>query len=622
MVNNSTVPDTRAPRLTAASVNAAGTQITLAFSENLSTSIPAASVFSAFMGGESLTIGSVTQPTGNLNQIVLAVTPTIPRDGPVSVTYAKPSSGNTIQDAAGNETASFTTGLGVPAVTNNSTQSGAVPPTNVVAAPVARSTTELSVSWSAVTGAVTYDLRYRVPRAFEVDPEWTMETGVTATSKELTGLVENRRHLVQVRAVAAGMTAGPWSATTAVWTNPPAEEVLANFPLVPAGLGHGDSFRALFLTSEILTNGYGGADQYHSSAQNELAAGLDALFVGGDWATSIGQRAVVSTPGVSARLHTDTTWTETDSGVPIYWISGSKTGAKVADDYADFYDGDWDDEANPIDGYGNAVAISSDNQPWTGSANDGTELMEGVVSRALGQPLVGIGGLNSSTAGIGPLAGGTAANTEERPVYGLSQVYRILDLYRLVSNYVRSTPEVTEQSAARLAQAFTTGTSAGGYGLQKLKTDNLDGDAFSAAIYTVDASGHPDTLHASLSSPATFGGQAEFTAPVGTTLERETTYAAVFTPDAAGTTMSIDGAASDAEDLRVRPGWSIADAFLAESGSSWSADAEGVSLTFEVVGTELEDTTPPMLESAVGGRRMAPSVRFFFDEDLVVAARL
>ena len=92
-----------------------------------------------------------------------------------------------------------------------------------------------------------------------------------------------------------------------------------------------------------------------------------------------------------------------------------KTGAKVADDYADFYDGDWDDEANPSDGYGRAVAISSDNQPWTGSANDGTELMEGGVSRALSQPLVGIGGLNSSTAGVGPLAGGTAANTEERP---------------------------------------------------------------------------------------------------------------------------------------------------------------------------------------------------------------
>ena len=29
----------------------------------------------------------------------------------------------------------------------------------------------------------------------------------------------------------------------------------------------------------------------------------------------------------------------TTSGVPIYWLSGSK----VADDYEDFWDGDWDD---------------------------------------------------------------------------------------------------------------------------------------------------------------------------------------------------------------------------------------------------------------------------------------
>ena len=189
-------------------------------------------------------------------------------------------------------------------------------------------------------------------------------------------------------------------------------------------------------------------------------------------------------------------------------------------------------------------------------------------------------------------------------------------MYRLVSNLAVSDDPEVEQSAARLAQAFTTGTNAGGYGLQKLIPDNLDGDAFSAAIYTVDASGHPDTLHAALSSPATFGSEAEFTAPVGTTLEPETTYAAVFTADTAGTTMSIYGAAGDGENLRVRPGWSVADAFLAESGSSWSADAEGVSLTIEVVGTELEDTTPPMLVSA-SVDSTGTDITFTFDEEFV-----
>ena len=55
-----------------------------------------------------------------------------------------------------------------------------------------------------------------------------------------------------------------------------------------------------------------------------------------EWgAVYIGQAALLSLPGADARLITDTTWTETDRGVPIYWLNG----ARVADDYADFYDG-------------------------------------------------------------------------------------------------------------------------------------------------------------------------------------------------------------------------------------------------------------------------------------------
>ena len=43
-------------------------------------------------------------------------------------------------------------------------------------------------------------------------------------------------------------------------------------------------------------------------------------------------------PGVDARDNTSTTGT----GVPIYWLKG----ARGANNYADFYDGSWDDEAN------------------------------------------------------------------------------------------------------------------------------------------------------------------------------------------------------------------------------------------------------------------------------------
>ena len=36
-----------------------------------------------------------------------------------------------------------------------------------------------------------------------------------------------------------------------------------------------------------------------------------------------------------ARDNTSTTYTSSDKGVPIYWLGG----AKVADEYEDFYDG-------------------------------------------------------------------------------------------------------------------------------------------------------------------------------------------------------------------------------------------------------------------------------------------
>ena len=84
-------------------------------------------------------------------------------------------------------------------------------------------------------------------------------------------------------------------------------------------------------------------------------------------------------------VNTDTTYTAVDKGVPIYWANGGK----VADDYEDFYDGDWDDEANARNESGNLQALPDG--VWTGSGHDGTEFIEGTVSRAFGQDETGYG---------------------------------------------------------------------------------------------------------------------------------------------------------------------------------------------------------------------------------------
>ena len=58
---------------------------------------------------------------------------------------------------------------------------------------------------------------------------------------------------------------------------------------------------------------------------------------------SSGFRVVGSTADDDARDNAATAYTNTNKGVPIHWLNGSK----VADHYEDFHDGSWDDEANP-----------------------------------------------------------------------------------------------------------------------------------------------------------------------------------------------------------------------------------------------------------------------------------
>ena len=113
-----------------------------------------------------------------------------------------------------------------------------------------------------------------------------------------------------------------------------------------------------------------------------------------------------STADVDARDNTNTGYTgddtaatddDSDLGVPIYWLEG----AKVADDYRDFYDNAWDDEINAKDQSGadrNTLSIA--NWPITGSGANGTERFSGATSRALGADRVQVGRLD--TVGNGP----------------------------------------------------------------------------------------------------------------------------------------------------------------------------------------------------------------------------
>ena len=194
--------------------------------------------------------------------------------------------------------------------------------------------------------------------------------------------------------------------------------VPTSWSLIPSGLGDGDSFRLLFIGSSNSNANSSDIDVYNTFVQNLVATkGHEDIQ-----AHSATFRMLGSTEDVDARDNTETTGT----GVPIYWLGG----AKVADDYADFYDGDWDEEATGRRENGDSVSIGTDWKIWTGSAHDGTEAMDtgSSTSRALGNSnnaWVMQGSPNGSDSTHGPIQSNTAGRGTNRGVYGLSDVFTV-----------------------------------------------------------------------------------------------------------------------------------------------------------------------------------------------------
>ena len=124
---------------------------------------------------------------------------------------------------------------------------------------------------------------------------------------------------------------------TVVATRLPPTVVPADWSLMPDGLVAGDQFRLLFLSSTKLKPDPTDIVDYNTFAQGRAAAGHTDIQT-----YSPGFRVVGCTADDDARDNTATTYTTDDKGVAIYWLGG----AKVAADYEDFYDGDWDDQVN------------------------------------------------------------------------------------------------------------------------------------------------------------------------------------------------------------------------------------------------------------------------------------
>ena len=315
---------------------------------------------------------------------------------------------------------------------DNTTQTYTVTVTRAPTAPnqptgltaTANGATQIDLVWVAPAdnGGATIS-GYRIEVSADGGTNWTdllANTGATSVTYSHTGLTRgSTRHyrVSAINTVGTGAASDPASATTATPTPPAPPEITVpnDWSLIPTGLSTGDKFRLIFLSSTKRNAGSTDIVDYNSFIQGRAAAGHTDIQT-----YSAGFRAVGCTADSDARDNTATTGT----GVVIHWLNGNK----VADDYTDFYDGSWDDEANDKDEDGNNgpdTAVLA-NYPWTGCDHNGTEATFSGDSRALGAGAVRIGRPNSSVTNNGPLSSAnnhTSSGT--RLMYGLSQVFEV-----------------------------------------------------------------------------------------------------------------------------------------------------------------------------------------------------
>ena len=198
----------------------------------------------------------------------------------------------------------------------------------------------------------------------------------------------------------------------------PPTEVPENWSLKPSGLSVGSEFRLIFLSSNSRQAQSANIDTYNRWIQTRAASGHADIQ-----AYSSGFRVVGCTENIDARDNTATTGT----GVQIYWLNG----VKVADHYTDFYNGDWDNEANDKneDGTNGPDTSTVAGRPYTGCRNNGTEHFDETDSLALGNSDnndVTVGRPNSTEPFSGPISSDqNVARNSSRPMYGLSGIFKV-----------------------------------------------------------------------------------------------------------------------------------------------------------------------------------------------------
>ena len=209
------------------------------------------------------------------------------------------------------------------------------------------------------------------------------------------------------------LSAGAPPASAQVDTAATEVEVFTNWSLKPGVVAVGGKFRLLIVTSTALNASTTVMDSYNGIIRDSVAAGHTDIRPYSHLFNALGSTALVD-----AIDNTKTTHTTTDMGVPIYYLNG----AKVADNYSDFYDGTWDSDAptNELGTSSSAMAV------WTGSQSNGMKHANPLGNRT--SKTVRMGNPTSSVSGDVLSATLIRNHTfKDRsyllPFYGLSPVF-------------------------------------------------------------------------------------------------------------------------------------------------------------------------------------------------------
>ncbi|MCY4515785.1 MAG: fibronectin type III domain-containing protein [Acidimicrobiaceae bacterium] len=271
-----------------------------------------------------------------------------------------------------------------------------------------------------------------------------------ATGEDLAGNTHSAQNQNDIAAATA--TATTAGAVPHDWALIPKDS--SNNPLVTGG----QSFRLLFLTSTRRDATPTDIATYNSFVQQRAAANSDLAGISGQF------KVLGSTDSTNARVNTGTAPASGSSyaageGVPIYWVSG----AKVADDYADFYDNSWDSYAGKDEqGNGWPPTGLGTNLQWiyTGTHNDGTTVNDG---HRLGDAGPGLGRLRSNPAHHAISSGLVSTSSSGGlSFYGLSPVLTVDPVVTVPPNWKYTPSGFDAGDTFRLIFMTSTTTAAAG----------------------------------------------------------------------------------------------------------------------------------------------------------------